>query len=68
MATKMTQIAEMKATYKKLEDIKDEIWRGDMEEYMKFDNNRRYRFYHCESCAGPVIGHMDTRCRGLNGE
>ena len=66
--TKMTQINEMKTNYRSLEDIKDELQRYDMEQFLKFDINGRFGFFHCERCAGPMLGHMATRCRGLNRE
>ena len=62
----MTQITEIKTNYKKLKEIEDEVRKGDLEEYLKFDNNGRFKFYHCESCAGPVLGHLAAKCRGLN--
>ena len=34
---------------------------------MKFDNHGRYGFYKCESCSGPIIGHLEVKCRALNG-
>ena len=66
--SKMTQINEMKANYKKLEDIAIDIWRTELDEFLKFDSNGRYGFFRCEACAGPILGHLEVKCRGLNGE
>ena len=34
-----------------------------MEEYLEFDNTGRYEFYKCESCDGPMLGHLQNKCR-----
>ena len=44
-----------------------EIRSTDIEEILKFDNHDRYGFYKCESCGGPMLGHMEVKCRALNG-
>ena len=64
----MAQINEMKANYKKLNDIRIDIRRTELEEFLKFDNHGRYGFFKCESCSGPILGHLEVKCRGLNGE
>ena len=64
----MTQINEMKANYKKLDDIAVDIRRTELSEFLKFDNHGRYRFFKCEACAGPILGHLAVKCRGLDGE
>ena len=56
----------MKANYKRIEDIKIDIWSTDIEEILKFDNYGRYGFYKCKSCSGPILGHLEVKCRALN--
>ena len=34
---------------------------------MDFDNNGRYEFAHCETCDGPLLGHIETKCASLDG-
>ena len=63
----MITINNMKANYKRIEDIKVDIRSTDIEEILKFDNHGRYGFYKCESCGGPILGHMEVKCRALNG-
>ena len=57
----------MKANYKRIEDIKVDIQSADIEEIWKFDNHGRYSFYKCEACTGPILGHLEVKCRALNG-
>ena len=64
----MTQMNEMKANYKKLEDIVIDIRRTELDEFLKFDSNGRYGFFRCEACSGPILGHLEAKCRGLKGE
>ena len=66
----MAQINEIKANYKKINDIRIDIRRTEtsLEEFLKFDNQGRYEFYRCETCAGPILGHLEVKCRGLSGE
>ena len=58
----------MKANYKKEEEIQADVQYGDIEEYCKFDNQGRVGFYRCELCSGPILGHMEVKCRALNGQ
>ena len=39
VSSNMTQINEMKANYKKLEDIAIDIRRTELDEFLKFDSN-----------------------------
>ena len=64
----MALINEMKANYKKIDDIQIDIRRTDLEEFLKFDNHGRYGFFKCEACSGPILGHLEVKCRGLNGD
>ena len=64
----MTQVTEMKANYKKIDDIKTDIKNTGLDEFLKFNNHGRYGFFKCEACAGPMLGHQQVKCRGLNGE
>ena len=57
----------MKANYKRIKDIKIDIQSTDIEEILKFDNHGRDGFYKCEECTGPILGHLEVKCRALNG-
>ena len=63
----MAQINDMKNNYKKLDDITTDIQRTEVEEFLKFDNHGRYGFFKCEACGGPILGHLQVKCRGLDG-
>ena len=63
----MTTINCMKANYKRIEDIKIDIRSSEIEEILKFDNHGRYGFYKCELCSGPILGHLEVKCKALNG-
>ena len=56
----------LKSNYKRIEDIRVDIRSTDIEEILKFDNHGRYGFHKCESCGGPILGHMEVKCRALN--
>ena len=63
----MTEIKEMKANYKKAADLKSDIKKTDVDEFLKFDSADRYGFFKCEACGGPFLGHLEPKCWGLNG-
>ena len=56
-------INEMKKNYKKSEEITTDIKTHGLDEYLEFDNTGRYEFYKCESCEGPMLGHLQNKCR-----
>ena len=60
-------IKKMKTNYKKLDDIIIEIRNSEIEELLKFDSNGRYKFFKCETCGGPILGHQEVKCRCLDG-
>ena len=64
----MSQINELNANYKKIDNIQIDIQRTELEEFLKFDNHGRYGFFKCEACSGPILGHIEAKCRGLNGD
>ena len=63
----MTKINKMKSDYKNMEEMKAEVMAVNIEEFLQFNNNGRFDFYKCESCGGPMLGHMEAKCRGLKG-
>ena len=56
----------MKANYKKEEEIQAEIRNTAIEEYCEFDNTGRLDFFRCESCDGPILGHIAVKCRAFS--
>ena len=64
----MTQINDMKANYKKLKEVVVDIQWTDLGEFLKFDNLGRYKFFKCEECSGPILGHLTVQCRGIKEE
>ena len=59
-------IENMKTNYLNLDSISTRIKADGLEEYLEFKNNGEYRFFSCENCDGPILGHITTKCR--NGE
>ena len=56
-------MSEMKKNYKKLEDISTDIKNHGLDEYLKYENTGRYKFFKCEGCDGPMLGHQQAKCR-----
>ena len=50
--------------YKTDEDIVAETG-SDMENVLDFDWNERYKFVHCGTCGGPMLGHKAVKSREL---
>ena len=57
---------EMKNNYKKDGDIAHELRHVDLENFLDFDCNGRYEFARCETCDGPLLGHLEVKCGGSN--
>ena len=57
----------MKKNFNKADEIARELKAVDIENFLDFDNNRRYELAHCETCDGPLLGHIETKCASLNG-
>ena len=57
----MTQINEMKANYKKLEEVVVDIRRTELGEFLEFDNLGRYKFFKCEECAVAFLSHLAVK-------
>ena len=53
----------MRKNYKKAEDIAIDIQNNGLDDYVEFDNIGRYEFYKCGSCDGPMLGHLQNKCR-----
>ena len=34
---------------------------------MDFDDDGKYEFARCEGCFGPLLGHMEAKCREKEG-
>ena len=60
-------INEMKNNYKKIDDITYKIRHSEIEDLVEFDNNGKYEFIRCETCDGPILGHIEAKCRNLEG-
>ena len=56
----------MKKNYMKQEEITINIKTHGLKEYLKFKNTGEYQFFKCEDCDGPILGHIQAKCR--NGE
>ena len=57
----------MKNNYKKIDDITHEIRHSEIEDFLEFDDNGKYKFFKCETCSGPILGHIEVKCRSLEG-
>ena len=53
----------MRKNYKKMDEIARDIETNGLDEYVEFDNVGRYEFYKCGSCDGPILGHLQNKCR-----
>ena len=50
----------------KKEDIEKELKNVGIENFVEFIANDEYVFGKYEKCEGPLIGHMEVKCRGEN--
>ena len=60
-------INEMKNNYKKIDEITHEIRHSEIEDFLEFDSNGKYELTRCETCDGPILGHLEVKCRTLDG-
>ena len=60
-------INDMKNNYKKIDDIASEIRHSEIEDFLEFDDGGKYKFLKCEICSGPIQGHIEVKCRSLDG-
>ena len=58
-----TPIDAMKKNYKNLDEITADVKNHGIDEYLKHDTHGRFGFYLCEGCAGPMLGHIQTKCQ-----
>ena len=60
-------INDMKNNYKKIDDIASEIRHSEIEDFLEFEDSGKYKFLKCEMCNGPILGHIEVKCRSLDG-
>ena len=60
-------INDMKNNYKKINNIASEIRHSEIEDFLEFDDGGKYKFLKCEICSGPILGHIEFKCRSLDG-
>ena len=53
----------IKKNYLKQEDITINIKAHGLEEYVELKNNGEYQFFKCEDCDGPILGHIQAKCK-----
>ena len=51
----------MKANYKKLADIQNDVKRTELEEFLKFDSGDRYGFFKCEECGKEICNEYNLK-------
>ena len=54
---------DMKKNYMKQEEITINIKTHGLKEYLEFKNTGEYQFFRCEDCDGPILGHIQAKCR-----
>ena len=57
----------MKKNYGSLADIEEEIKNVDIDNFLEFDYGGLYEFARCEGCYGPLLGHLEAKCKGKEG-
>ena len=65
LTMKMVDLKGITDNYKTDEDIIVETG-NDIENVLDFNWNGEFRFIHCGSCGGPILGHSRNKCRALN--
>ena len=59
---KMVELKEITDNYKTDNKIASEIG-NDIENVLDFNWNGEFRFIHCGSCGGPILGHKSVKYR-----
>ena len=57
-----TTMSVMKSNYKKPDDITADIKNHGLDQYLDYDNQGRFKFFSCEGCDGPMLGHIQSKC------
>ena len=65
LTTEMVELKEITENYKTDEDIVVETGNG-IENFLNFNQNGEFRFIHCGSCGGPILGHKQNNCTAMN--
>ena len=47
--------------YKSDDDIAQEL-DSNLENVLEFNKLGEYKFIHCGTCGGPIIGHIEAKC------
>ena len=58
----------MKKNYRVSEEIEEELKNVDLGNFLDFDDDGRYEFTRYEGCDGPLLGHMEVKCLGKEGQ
>ena len=54
----------MKTNYRTATEMEEELRNNDLSNFLEFDDDGRYDFARCESCYGPLLGHLEVKCKG----
>ena len=49
-------------------EIGGELKYVGLKNFLDFDSNGRYEFARCERCDGPLLGYLEPKCHGKEGE
>ena len=62
------KMEDIKKNYGTLEDIEAELKNVDLGNILDFNYEGRYEFAKCEGCDGPLLGHLEVKCLGKQGQ
>ena len=58
----------MKKNDRESGEIEAELKNVDLGNFLNFDYEGRYEFARCEGCDGPLLGHIEVKCLGKQGQ
>ena len=53
-------INNMKNNDTNFDDIMHKIRHSQIEDFLEFDDNGKYKFLKCETCSGPILCHIEV--------